>query len=257
MEEYSHPILQLILLDDQSALKRRKPKSTQIDVCSAREDYIFRCSKGIVVLNAAMEKAEFSIELLKHANKPMRNSKISHAEQIQFAIENYFIRSAMIYDRALIFVGHLLDLGITDDRIDHVDIVTNRHVKRYTLDVELKKLGSICRKLSDERNAIIHHRSFSEENFDRFAMLVAANDLSARAGKRRPFPQALVKNLTGAILRDHTKDYEGHLTQIRIKLDSLLDTAAAVYKICRETYSDEIQDKPIVDDSTGEDGQPA
>lgn len=256
MEEYSHPILQLILLDDQSALKRRKPKNTQIDICSEREGYIFRCSKGIVVLDAAMGKAAFSIELLKDAKKLLRNSTISHAEQIQFAIENYFIRSATIYDRALIFVGHLLDLGVTDDRIDHVDIVTNRHVKRYTLDVELKKLGSICRKLSDERNAIIHHRSYSDETFDRFAMLVAANDLSVRAGKRRPFPQALVKNLTGAILRDHTSDYEDHLAQIKTKLDNLLDTAAAVYKIRRETYSDEIQEQPIVDDSTGEADQP-
>lgn len=248
MEEYSHPILPLILLDDQSSLKRRKPTGPQIDICTEREGYIYRCSKGIVVLDAAMRKAAFSVELLKDAKKPLRNSKVSHAEQIQFAIENYFIRSATIYDRALIFVGHLLDLGVTDDRIDHVDIVTNRHVKRYTLDLVLKKLGVICRKLSDERNAIIHHRSYSDDTFDKFAIMVAANDLSVRAGKRRPFPQTLMKNLTGAILRDQTSEYEHHLAQIKIKLDDLLDTATAVYKIRRETYSDEIQEQTIVND---------
>lgn len=257
MEENPHPILQLILLDEGSSLKRRKPKDSEINIRSEREGYILCCSKGIVVLNASLEKAAFSIELLKAAKKPLKNSTISHAEQIQFAIENYFIRSATIYDRALIFIGHLLDLGVTDDRIDHTDIVTNRHVKRYMLDTELKKLGSICRKLSGERNAIIHHRSYSDETFDKFAMLVAANDLSIRAGKRRPFSSTLVKGLADTILRAHISEYEDHLAQIKTKLNNLLDTAAAVYKMRRESYSDEIREQPIVDDSSRDEEQSA
>lgn len=249
MEQYSHPILQLILLDDQSALKRRKLRDSQIDICSEREAYIFRCSKGIVVLDSAIGKAAFSIELLQEASKRLKNSTVSHAEQIQFAIENYFIRSATIYDRALIFINQLLDLGISDDRIDHTDIVTNHHVKKYTLNTKLKNLGVVCRELNDERNAIIHHRSYSDENFDKFAMLVKANELSVEAGKSRPFSQTLVKNLTAAILLSHTEDYEKHLTKIKVKLGSLLDTAVTVYKIRRETYPDIIKNLPVINDS--------
>lgn len=239
MEKYTHPILQEILLDDGSALKRRKPNDSEIMICSEREGYIFQCSQGIVVLTTAVEKAKFSIELLRHSAMPVKGSIFSHSEQIQFAIENYYIRSATIYDRALIFIGHLLDLGIIDKQIDHTDMVTNRHVKRYQLTNELKNLGKVCRELNDERNAIIHHRSYQTETFNKYALLSSANEMSLAIGKKRFVPLKTLKALTAAVLSDHTDEFEVHLKSIQAKLDFLLDTALAVYKIRRETYNDE------------------
>lgn len=245
MEKYTHPIHELILLDEGSALKRRKPNDNQILIYSPREAYIYQCSQGVVVLGAAVEKAVFSIELLAHSKKALKNSIFSHAEQIQFAIENYLIRSATIYDRALIFVSHLLDLGVDDKSIDHSLIVTNRHVVRYQLVNELKRLSKVCREFTEERNAVIHHRGYQTETFNKFALLVAANDLNKQVNKKLFIPQSKINEITEAVLSDHTIDFEEHLEKVRVKLRTLLDTAAKVYRIRRETYSDEIKAVPI------------
>lgn len=238
MEKYSHPIQPLMLLDEESPLlKGGISRKGEVKISTDLQGYIFSCAKGLGVLTSAMDKAALSIEFLFHAIKPLKASSYTHAEQIQFAIENYFIRSTTIYDRALIFTNHLLDLGIADESTSHQQMVTNRHVKRYHLADPLKDLGKVCREKNIERNAIIHHRSYSEDDFDQFSMIVSANDLSKQAGKKAPFPREAVKELTNAVLSDHTADFEAHLEKIKQSLNNFLDTAAAVYRIRRATYS--------------------
>jgi hypothetical protein len=238
MEKFSHPIQQLILLDDQSPLMKGVTRKGEVTISSELEGYIFSCAKGLGVLSAAVEKAALSIELLAHAAKPLKGYRYTHAEQIQFAIENYYIRSATIYDRALIFIGQLLDLGIADESTSHQQMVTNKHVKRYQLLDHLKELGKVCRQMSVERNAIVHHRSYSKYEFNQFSMIISANHISKEAGKKAPFPRKAVKDLTDAVLSDHTADFEEHLEKITRTLNDFLDTAAAVYKLRKPSYSE-------------------
>lgn len=238
MEKYFHAIQPLILLDDESPLlKNSISKEAEVIISTELQGYIFSCGKGLGVLTSALDKAALSIEFLANAVKPLKASSYTHAEQIQFAIENYFIRSATIYDRALIFTNHLLDLGIADESTSHQQMVTNRHVKRYRLVGPLKDLGKICREKNVERNAIIHHRSYSEDDFDQFSMIVSANELSKQAGRKPPVPREALNELTNAVLSDHTADFEAHLEKVRQSLNAFLDTAAAVYKVRKASYS--------------------
>ncbi|MBR7631815.1 Cthe_2314 family HEPN domain-containing protein [Janthinobacterium lividum] len=238
MEKYSHPIQPLMLLDDQSPLMKGGVSRTgEVTISTDLQGYIFSCAKGLGVLTSALDKAALSIEFLAQSVKPLKVSSYTHAEQIQFAIENYFIRSATIYDRALIFASHLLDLGVADESTSHLQMVTNRHVKRYQLADHLKDLGKVCREKNVERNAIIHHRSYSKDEFNQFSMIISANEISKLAGKKAPFPRKAVKDLTDAVLSDHTADFEEHLEKVTRSLNDFLDTAAAVYKIRRESYS--------------------
>ncbi|WP_449393292.1 Cthe_2314 family HEPN domain-containing protein [Eoetvoesiella caeni] len=132
----------------------------EITVSTDLQRYIFSCAKGLGVLTSSLDKAALSIEFLAQSVTPLKNSDYTHAEQIQFAIENYFIRSTSIYDRALIFANHLLDLGIVDDSTSHSQMINNRHVKRYQLVDHLKHLGKVCREKSVERNAIMNRPDF-------------------------------------------------------------------------------------------------
>jgi len=241
MEKFLHPIQQLLLLDEQNPIKNKRSNEGEIVINSDLERYILMCSLGLSVVTSATEKAVISLELLERSEKKLKNSAFSHAEQIQFAIENYMIRSSTIYDRALIFVSHLLDLGIPDQYIAHEPVVSNEHVKRYHLAARLKGLAKACREFRDERNAIIHHRSYATENFNQFALVVSVNELSLQDGRKAPFSRRVVKDLTDAIVNEHMIDFKEHLGRIYEELRKFLDTAMAVYKLRKMTYSSKLR----------------
>lgn len=237
MEKFEHPIQRRILLDEQSPIRTRLCTETRtIELKSELERYIYGCGRGLVVLSAALDKAAFSIELIKLSHSPLQSSIYSHVEQIEFAIENYFIRSAAVYDRALIFIGKLLDLGISDHSINHTLVVTNEHVNTYTLANPLKLLSKACREFATERNAIIHHRSYKNESFDKVFAIAKANDAMRENGSEIPFPADLVTALTQKVLKDHTTEFEEHLEKIKQNLIEILDTAESVYQIKRASY---------------------
>lgn len=234
--EFPHPIQSLILLDEDSPM-RRITKDGTLTLQNDLERYILQCAKGLSVLTSALEKATLSIELLKFSKSPLPGATFTHAEQIEYAIENYFIRSSTIYDRALIFTSHLLDLGVSDASINHELVVTNDHVKRFQLDSHLKKLGKASREKSTERNAIIHHRRYSNENFDKFHLFDSANKIAADVGRKPPLAQKLLDELREAIIEDHVDEFESHLEKVTSNLSEFLDHAVAVYKIKRERYT--------------------
>lgn len=233
--EFSHPIQPLILLDEDNPMRRitnDAPLTLQNDL----ERYILQCAKGLGVLTSALEKATLSIELLKFSTSLLPGSTFTHAEQIEYAIENYFIRSSTIYDRALIFTNHLLDLGISDASINHELIITNDYVKRFQLDSHLKKLGKASREKSTERNAIIHHRRYSNENFDKFHLFYSANKIAADVGRKPLLAQELLDKLREAVIEDHVEEFESHLEKVTSNLSEFLDHAVTVYKIKRERH---------------------
>lgn len=238
MQEYSHDIVRLVMLDEESPiLKRHSGNAREVIVSSGLEGYIFSCGKGLSVLLGAIEKASFSIELLRESKRTARE-RIAYtvADQIEFAIENYLIRSGAIYDRALIFVNKLLELGIADESIAYVPIVTNSHIISYQLDGPLKKLKKVCTEHTFERNAVIHHRKYSESDFDEISLLHKANTISVQAGKNPPFDSELIENATQAFLDLRTEEFELHLTRILESLTLLFDTAVLIYGVRRDRH---------------------
>lgn len=220
MIDFEHGILSLILLDNESPLLKRNLKqienSRELPVESEAEEYIFACGKGIIVVTTALNKAAFSIEILRTLPQSALNlPNFTLAEQIGFAIANYLIRSATVYDRAMIFVSKLLDLGIIDGSIAHELIVTNEHVVRAGLVPALKELRKACMSHREERNAIIHHRSYSEEEFDKLAMLHSAQALSLESGKTASFDAKIVEECTEGILSTRIEEFEKHLDAVR------------------------------------------
>lgn len=236
MIKFSHPIQELIMLDEQNPIRRISSSSREIALQSELERYIYGCAQGLSVIIASIDKAAFAIELIRQANSAIPDSIYTHAEQIEFAIENYFIRNGAIYDRALIFIGKLMDLGLADQAVGHELIVTNTHVIRYQLADALKSLKKISREHSVERNAIIHHRSYKDDSFNQVALIMNANSLMREAGKEAPFPDEAVAELTQALLEDHTAEFEAHQRKVRESIVNLLDIASAVYKIKRQAY---------------------
>ncbi len=204
-----------IILDEDNPLKNISPDRKGIPIASELERYIYSCAQGLTSISTALEKIQISILMLENARDLLpKGSPYNESEHIEYAIENYFIRTSSLYDRCLLFTARLMDLGIANDNISHVPIVTNEHVKRANLAGPLKKIGKVCREYSTNRNSIIHHGRYNDESFMNVSAIHKANQLSVENRSKPPFDQKIIGYLTDRAIKDKLVDFYAHLEKI-------------------------------------------
>jgi hypothetical protein len=219
-----------IILDEENPIKNIDVKKKEIPITNELEGYIYGCSQGLSVISAAIEKIKISIEILGNVRGLLpEGSPFNESEYIEYSIENYFIRSAGLYDRCLMFTGKVLNLGIANESIDHVLLVTNEHVKDNNLSEPLKKIGKACREFSTDRNRIIHHGRYNDDSFTTVSVMHKANQLSASAGMDLPFTQAVIDHITDKAIEEKTVDFNDHLKKIEKTVSDFYDVALPVY----------------------------
>lgn len=219
-----------IILDEDNPLKNIDPDSKEIPITSELERYIYSCAQGLTSISAAIEKIQISILMLENARGLLpKDSPYNESEHIEYAIENYFIRSSSLYDRCLLFTDKLLDLGIANESIDHVLIVTNEHVKRSNLSVPLKKIGKACREYSTDRNNIIHHGRYNDESFMNVSAIHKANQLSVINGSEPPFDKKVIDYLTDKAIEDKLVNFNAHVGKIESAITEYYEAALPVY----------------------------
>lgn len=225
-----HEIEKTIILDKDSPIRRMDPDKPELPLESRLDHYIFNCSQSLSSISASIEKAEISILLLETAYEDCPESEnITPAEFVEFAIENYFIRSAAIYDRCLIFVNRLLDLGIANDSVGHKLLVTNEHVKAFRLESNLKAIQKICTEYRVERNKIVHHERFSDETFTNISAMHKANFLSKKEGLDPVIPLEAVDYYMNNMIKTQKQEFIDHLEKIKEKVKQLYDSALSIY----------------------------
>ncbi|MCG6220868.1 Cthe_2314 family HEPN domain-containing protein, partial [Vibrio diabolicus] len=131
------------------------------------DEYIVECGKAVSAIDSAADKVKQSLTILQYDYiEALDCEEYNLAEYIEYHIENYIIRAHSIYDRTLIFINKLLQLGIDNSNIGHALIVSNENVKKFGLDAPLKSLKKEFKAYHHIRNSIIHHDRFKDEEFD-------------------------------------------------------------------------------------------
>lgn len=229
-DEDIHEIEKAIILDEDSPIRRMHPDKKELPLESRLDHYIFNCSQSLSSISASIEKADISILLLESAYEDCPESeKITPAEFVEYAIENYFIRSATIYDRCLIFVNRLLDLGIANDSIGHQLLVTNEHVKAFNLESKLRAIRKECTEYRVERNKIVHHGRYSDDNFTNISAMHKANFLSEKEGLDPVIPPETVDYYMNNVIETQKQEFINHLDKIKEKVKEFYDSALPIY----------------------------
>lgn len=220
-----------IFLDEDNPLRKIDSEKQEIPIESDLDYYIYGCSQSLSAVSAALEKTKMSILLLEQARDLIpENSPFNEYEFIEYSIENYFIRSVGLYDRCLIFTNRLLDLGIANESIDHVLVVTNEHVIHHELAEPLKKIGKACREFSKDRNVIIHHGRYNDESFKTVSAIHKVNELTVKNGKDPLFRKQTVDILTDRAIQEKLVDFNKHLEKIESRLNDFFVAALPVYQ---------------------------
>ena len=114
------------MIKERSEPIRRKAQGDVLELKDQLEEYSWYVGSSMTQLSTSIEKAKLTLEYLSLVyQKDFSKSSYSLTEHVEYFIEDFFIRSSSIYDRALIFANHLHYLGIDNESISHKSLVTN------------------------------------------------------------------------------------------------------------------------------------
>lgn len=222
-------------MDEDNPLRRIDIETHEIPISCDLDQYIYICSQGLSAICTAIEKAEMSILMLENARDLLpKDSPYNEYEHIECATENYFIRSRNLYDRCLIFTGQLLNLGIANESIQHVLIVTNQHVIQNKLSPALKKINKACKTFAHERNHIIHQGRYNHESFSMISTIHKANQTCILNGKEPLFKKEHVDFYTDKAIEEKSIDFNAHLEKIKSLIYDYYEVALPVYHLMKK-----------------------
>ena len=222
-----------IILDKENPIFTAKANGSDISVeCKTYLDtYIILCSKSLSAVTAAITKAQLSLNMLDgDLVKNISEDPEFLSSNIEMLIENSIIRVQSIYDRVLILVNRVLDIGISNEAINHNALVTNEHVKRFDLVNKLKGINKECNEYRLVRNTVIHHDRYTEEQLGLLQLLINADYLSKEANGSEFMPADKLQGLIAVFLEVTKADLESYLSKITTRVDSLFDAILPIYQ---------------------------
>ncbi|WP_110950411.1 Cthe_2314 family HEPN domain-containing protein [Pseudomonas bohemica] len=127
-----HKIEEAIILDNESPLFSSNLAKGVVELGTAENlaVYIFDCSKALSNISSSLGKARLSLALMDvKFLAALAEDDITKSDYIEMLVENSIIRVQPIYDRVLILVNKILDLGISNESINHMSLTSNENVK--------------------------------------------------------------------------------------------------------------------------------
>ena len=139
----------------------------------------------------------------------MKEAGITRASHLQFNVENYIIRTQSFLDRVLKVVNAVFHLGLHPRNCRYSTITKNANVKITEIPPNLKKIRKIVDKYKQERNIVIHHESYQEDDLRKLEMFYLAQKTVNGPKHIDPdiFPYA-IRNLSRKIVDQKTKEFD-------------------------------------------------
>lgn len=232
-----HKIEQTIILDKESPIFSSKVDGGVIELGAPNNlaVYIFDCSKALSNITSSMDKARLSLLLLDvKILTTLAEHESTKSDYIEMLIENSIIRVQSIYDRVLIFVNKILDLGISNDSITHASLASNTNVKKFEFDSKLKAINRECHEYRFIRNTVIHHGRYSEKQLDQLSLVISADRLSRETGGAQLIDPETLNSYITSYLNAKQGELTNYLDRIEEKLVDLYDAVLPIYDLYKD-----------------------
>ncbi|GHA17108.1 Cthe_2314 family HEPN domain-containing protein [Oceanisphaera arctica] len=217
----THQIFESFLSD----LETHKNDSEESEV----EQYHVDCWTTCKAIKTSLKKLEIAEECIRQSYR-LSPSEHEIAEYIEFHIENYLIRSRSVYDRALIFTNYLCDIQMAKESVSHVSITTNRKVEKLGLKNALKKINKACEVYRLERNGVVHHDRYSNQELEwvdtaRKAKFILNGEIESIG-----LSDEVIEQNTVVVIIKHLDMFSESTKNIVESVNSFLDLALPVYE---------------------------
>ncbi len=212
-----------------------------------REFYILRVGSrlaGLLHLCLQLDQALLYMSNLR-ITQSMKNARIDRPSHLTYSIENYLIRTKMLYDRVLQLVNAVEHLCNSDENCTHEIIIENLKVKQTRLPVLLRSLKKHLRKYTYPRNQIIHVRSYTDDNLRRLTLM--SLNLSSNSKLINSNPDLVndisgfVNYMAGNFVRDKKLEYTRFNTKLFKEVVIILDELKTQYEEEKKRLASAIQ----------------
>lgn len=170
----------------------------------------------------------------------MKSQGINGYHTLLYNVENFIIRSQGLLERTLIFTDAVLDLGNDTQFITYNLIVNNGHVKHIRLHAPLKRLRKITEEHHQDRNEIVHHQEYMEDDLRRLEAYHIHYEASIRdmiPRKKAPILKA-IKTATERKARiKWKKEADKFLEASYPVIEEVLSILAPVYVRAKEQFT--------------------
>ncbi len=137
------------------------------------EYYVVEVGHTLAHFLSICEQMIYAVHFLSvfSPTQKMKEKGINRSNHIQYNVENYLIRTQSLSDRILKLTNAVFHLGIDQRNCKFDTISKNLHVKMTKIPGRLKKLSKTLEKYRQDRNTIIHHESYLENDLHELEML--------------------------------------------------------------------------------------
>lgn len=181
-------------------------------------------------------------------SKRMRDAGITRKSHLQHSIEDYIIRTASIYDRALIAVNTICELGVASRRVDDKNV--RRHSDKLSPIVidSLDQLRATLEPYRQDRHAIVHREHYRDkelEILDGLELWVncRALALDVELDEHTEFGVAFLPALIRGLARKKYHEFASVNREVCSRLVALFDALQPSYRARVASYQERGQGK--------------
>ena len=210
---------------------------TMVDVSFSREPdeyelYVIKVGHTLIHLLLNCEQLIQCILFLSifSPTKEMKEHGITQSHILQYNIENYLIRTQSIYDRILNLINIVFRLGISPRKCTDKAVSKNIDLKETDIPSKLQKLNNLLSKYKLERNVIVHHKSYQEDELRKIEMyhlLISKNEQIKSPDYK--FFQIIAKDLTQEFITRKSEEFEQFNETLFVELALLFDSLEPIY----------------------------
>jgi len=151
-------------------------------VPTSEQSYILRVSDVIVEINNLLDNLEYcEIFLNSYSASAAWKKKYDWSHYIRYHYEVWIMNLVRLYERILILVNEVYDLGVEDKQVNYRTISSNRHLENTGTLKLLKKIDDALNNIRAARNQVLHRSMYDDDKLKRVAMF----DFVARHGNNQ------------------------------------------------------------------------
>jgi len=196
------------------------------------------CSANFLSYLAKIEQIGFFISDGTVSIKNKRNGINGH-QLLSYHIENFIIRTQGLIERTSILIDAILYLGNDSQFMTYGLMKSNMHVKRISLDSELRKLKKGTQDFQHHRNEIIHARDYLDDDLRKLEGLYLAYEIWKKDGlqkERLKYMKLDIKYDERQIRLEWNKRVNGFIDKIKPIIEAILEKMEPVYEAYRKSF---------------------
>jgi hypothetical protein len=201
------------------------------------EFYIWRAGSALAALLSASDRLVHSVVFLSayRQTKALQEAAITRTDHLTFGIENFIIRTQVIYDRVLRLVDAVFDLRNDEQMLTHKLVTTNLRIRHSTIVPVLKRIQKKTRQYSEQRNKLLHRGTWQDDDSYLLELATQLDESYKAEGGARP-PE--VENLDNIRREETLRVLKKKRREFLSFSDNLTDLLAQLLEHLKEPYEE-------------------